>query len=153
MKEAIQAVIRRPRLIVEQALAYLTLGVLGYLWLGLPVGRWWQVVLLLISALAWLAGAVWCVRRALLLLRRDAPRLPAFQIFSTGIVLAAIALGVGFVLTGWVPPFASLAAQLASFALRFGLSYLLLIGCWLTFAALISAGSPRSTQESTGARP
>ena len=37
MKEALSAVLRRPRVVVEQFVAYLLLGYLAYLWLALPV--------------------------------------------------------------------------------------------------------------------
>jgi hypothetical protein len=49
-----------------------------------------------------------------------------------------IALGVGFylpgVLTGWVPKLSGTGSQVASFALRFGIAYVLMVTTWLAVA-------------------
>jgi|SRR5687767_7551292 hypothetical protein len=152
MKEALAAVLRRPRLLVEQAAAYLLLGYLGYLWLGLPVGHMWQLAVLLVTALLWFTALLWIARRPFVMLRRDAPRVPMPQIILFGAVLAGIGILGPWWLIGWVPGLDSLASQAISFFTRFGLAYLLIIGCWLTFASLVTAaGTPSSTHENNTA--
>ena len=154
MKEALAAVLRRPRLLFEQVVAYLLLGYLGYLWLGLPVGRMWQLAVLLGTALLWFAALFWVARRPFVMLRRDAPRQPIPRILLFSVVLAAIGIFGPWWLIDWVPALDSLASQAVSFFARFGLAYLLVLGCWLTFASLVAAaGTPPATQDSTTARP
>jgi hypothetical protein len=154
MREALSAVLRRPRLWIEQFIAYLLLGYLAYLWLALPVGRVWQVAVLLITALLWLGALLFVARRAVVMLRRDAPRMPAAKVLFFGVALAAVGLLGPWWLIQWVPTLESFGAQAASFVARFGLAYLLLLGCWLTFASLIAgAGRPASTHDSTAPRP
>jgi hypothetical protein len=46
------------------------------------------------------------------------------------------------VLLGWVPAVSGLAVQAISLAIRFGIAYAVLIGCWLMVAALRSGGIP-----------
>jgi hypothetical protein len=154
MKEALGAVLRRPRLWIEQFFAYLFLGYVAYLWLALPVGRVWQVAILLLTALLWLGALFFAARRAMVMLRRDAPRMPVAKVLLLGLALATVGLFGPWLLVQWVPTLESFTAQAASFVARFGLAYLLLLGCWLTLASLIAAaGTPPSTQDSTVPRP
>jgi hypothetical protein len=154
MKEALSAVLRRPRVVIEQFIAYLLLGYLAYRWLALPVARVWQVALLLITAILWLGALAFLARRAVMMLRRDAPRIPLGKVLLCGVILAAVGLVGPWWLIRWVPALEGFGAQMASFLARFGLAYLLLLGCWLVFASLIAvAGTPASTQESTVPRP
>jgi hypothetical protein len=130
------------------------LGYLAYLWLALPVARVWQVALLLITAILWLGALAFVARRAVVMFRRDAPRIPVAKVLLFGVVLAVIGLFGPWWLIAWVPALEGFGAQMASFLTRFGLAYLLLLGCWLVFASLIAvAGTPASTHESTVPRP
>jgi hypothetical protein len=140
MKEALSAVVRRPRVLIEQFVAYILLGYLGYLWLALPVGRMWQIAVLLLTALLWFGALFFTARRAVIMFRRDVPRLPMGQIVLFGALLAGVGLLGAWALINWVPALDSLTSQVISFAARFGLAYLVILACWLTFAAMLAAG-------------
>jgi hypothetical protein len=134
-------------LIVEQALTYLLLAVLAYFWLGLPVGNWWQVALVFVSGLLWIAALLFSARRAIRQLRCQVPRLPSFQRTILSLLLAGAGIACMVVLLGWVPAVQGLAVQAISLAIRFGIAYAVLIGCWLMVAALLSGGIPQPGQD------
>ena len=146
MKEALLAVLRRPRLIAEQLVCYAVLGYLAWLWLGMPVARWWNIAALAISAILWFVALCLAGRRAAVALRRDSHKPPVPQRVALCTALGALGALASYTLINWVPALEGLTAQAVSFALRFGLAYFLLIFCWLLIASLTAGGKPVSTQ-------
>ena len=138
----------QPRLLLSQTAGAAALALAKWWWLGYAESSVTQLVISALAALALAAGFVWLVVSAVRQLRQaPAPR------FMLEFLLFAASLYVAYRLVWWVPAFSSLVAQALSMAVRFGVAYLLVLTGWLSLLASISGGRPRSTQESTVARP
>lgn len=68
-------------------------------------------------------------------------------------ILLVCALWVPIKLLGWVPQVSSFGMEMASFAARALVAYLLFVVAWLVLAFVTSSGKPRFTQSSTAVSP
>jgi hypothetical protein len=68
-------------------------------------------------------------------------------------VLLLCALWVPFLLLGWVPYTGKFPIEMASFAVRLLIAYLLFVAAWLVLVFLTSRGKPVLSQPSTEAKP
>lgn len=124
---------------------------LFYWWTGLPEATGAQVAIslaVLVVGLAGLAGL------AALGVRGFRPT-PAggIMVWLTALGGFAIALRFAYWIIWWVPGATSFGGQAFSFAIRFGLAYLAVVGAWTMVLRAIASGMPRSSQASTEARP
>jgi len=67
--------------------------------------------------------------------------------------LLLCAFRLPFLLMGWVPRMGGFWLEMLSFAVRFGLAYLLFVGAWLLLVFLTSSGKPAVTQPKTVVSP
>jgi hypothetical protein len=68
-------------------------------------------------------------------------------------VLLLLALWVPFVLLDWVPYTGKFAIEMASFAIRLLVAYLLFVAAWLALAFVTAGGKPVLSHPSTEAKP
>lgn len=134
-----------PRLLLEQALGLAAIGGLAYWWLGWPEGSVPQLLVSVLAIAIMLAGTVALALRGRSLVTGQR---------KLGAVIGLVVCGIAAIaLINWVPGVSGFRAQATSIALRFGAAYLLFVVAWVSLLALTSGGNPRSTQESTAARP
>jgi hypothetical protein len=68
-------------------------------------------------------------------------------------VLLLLALWLPLRIVGWTPRPHSFGMQVTSFALRFGVAYLLFVAAWISLAFFSSGGNPRVSQVKTADSP
>jgi hypothetical protein len=109
--------------------------------------RWVAIPVLLLPILSAIASRGWSGYRAWGTLHRT------WLYWIEVPVLLVCALWVPLKLLGWVPGVNGFSTEMASFVLRAGIAYLLLVTAWLLLAFVTSAGKPRFTQPKTLASP
>lgn len=139
------------RVMAEQAVGIAAILAVLYWWTGLPEATALQVALSFAVLAACAAGFIVLAVRGV---RRLRPVSPVGIAGWLGTLLA-FAMGLRFAtwIAWWVPQTSGFTLQAASMVLRFGLGYFVAVASWAGLLRAIASGIPRSSQESTAARP
>ena len=114
---------------------------------GLWLIRWVAIPVLLLPTVASIASRGWAGYRASGQLHRS------WLYWIEVPVLLVCALWAPLKLLNWVPGVNGFSMEMASFVLRAGVAYLLLVAAWLALAFVTSGGKPLFTQPKTVASP
>jgi len=113
---------------------------------------WWIVLWALIPVLL-LPLASGIASLGLRGVREFGTRLKDWRYWLMAPALLSVAIWAPLEIVAWKPSRGTFAVELAGFALRFGLAYLLFVGAWLLLAFVTSRGKPSRNQPTTVPSP
>jgi hypothetical protein len=154
--DALRRLTARAVLWMVDAAGLAALAALAYAWLAWPVARWYDLAVLALIALVWLALAAVLVWRSV----KHFPA-PPFSIrklagdaafWAALVVTAVVGFGVPWLLLEWVPVFTSLVAQSVSLGIR-ALAALALVSGSLLWLLALARRLMEEEEEDDGANP